>query len=138
MCVSAPTGSGKTLAYVLPLLHVLNRVVVRRLRALIVLPTQNLADQVKQVFDTYSRGMSVQIGLTTGQQTFTKEQEMPTESRGVDILITTPGRLVDHVTSTGGFSLDNVRFLIIDEADRLSPTLIICENSTFRNEDSRS
>ena len=119
VCVSAPTGSGKTLAYVLPLLHVLNRVVVRRLRALIILPTQNLADQVKQVFDTYSRGLSVQIGLTTGQQTFTKEQEMLTESRGVDILITTPGRLVDHVTSTGGFSLDNVRFLIIDEADRL-------------------
>ena len=128
VCVSAPTGSGKTLAYVLPIIQCMQQVVVRRLRALVILPTRDLASQVSHVFHTFSKGTNVKVGLVTGQQRFTKEQQMLVvqcqvdggeKESLVDILVTTPGRLVDHVTSTPGFSLKHVRFIVIDEADRL-------------------
>ena len=124
ICVSAPTGSGKTLAYVLPLIQCLEKTVVRRLRALIILPTWDLAFQVSHVFHVFSHMTKVRVGIATGQQKFVKEQkalvkESPSSESLVDILVTTPGRLVDHVTSTPGFTLEHVRFLVIDEADRL-------------------
>jgi ATP-dependent RNA helicase DDX51/DBP6 len=121
ICVSAPTGSGKTLAYVLPLIQCLERTVVRRLRALVILPTWDLAFQVSRVFHMFSHVTKVRVGIATGQQNFAKEQKtLVKDSESlVDILVTTPGRLVDHVTSTQGFILEHVRFLVIDEADRL-------------------
>lgn len=128
VCVSAPTGSGKTLAYVVPVVEILRPRVVVRLRALVILPTRDLVSQVRETFDQFTKGTNLNVGIATGQHSFAHEQAMivgdvKEDLRGgqskVDILITTPGRLVDHVNSTKGFTLQHLRFLIIDEADRL-------------------
>ncbi|KAG0337383.1 ATP-dependent RNA helicase dbp6 [Podila horticola] len=135
LCVSAPTGSGKTLAYVLPIIEILSQRVVTRLRALVVLPTRDLCVQVKETFDTFVKGTDLKIATSTGQNSFAHEQGVlagdnhstvtgtPEDSWGghsrVDVLITTPGRLIDHIKSTPNFTLQHLRFLVIDEADRL-------------------
>ena len=75
LCVSAPTGSGKTLAYVLPIVQSLMGRVVCHLRALVLLPTKDLANQVKQVFDSFTSGTKVKVGLASGTKSFAKEQE---------------------------------------------------------------
>ncbi|KAJ1960147.1 ATP-dependent RNA helicase dbp6, partial [Dispira parvispora] len=128
LCVSAPTGSGKTLAYVLPLVEKLQTRVVARLRAVVVVPTRDLAAQVKATFDQYTSDSALQVGLATGQHTFAQEQKMLCDTDGpllvggaslVDILVCTPGRLVDHLANTRNFTLQHLEFLVIDEADRL-------------------
>ncbi|KAF9130619.1 ATP-dependent RNA helicase dbp6 [Mortierella sp. 14UC] len=134
LCVSAPTGSGKTLAYVLPIIEILSQRVVTRLRALVVLPTRDLCIQVKETFETFVKGTDLKIATSTGQNSFAHEQTMlvgethslPNNSTRVlgghsrvDVLITTPGRLIDHIKSTPNFTLQHLRFLVIDEADRL-------------------
>ncbi|KAL1937460.1 hypothetical protein VTO73DRAFT_13183 [Trametes versicolor] len=128
LCVSAPTGSGKTLAYVLPIVEVLSARIVTRLRALIVLPTRDLVVQVRETFEAVAKGRGLKIGTATGQHSFAHEQSQLVAERGsdlqggsskVDVLICTPGRLMDHITGTPNFSLQHLRFLVIDEADRL-------------------
>ncbi|KAF9048459.1 P-loop containing nucleoside triphosphate hydrolase protein [Panaeolus papilionaceus] len=127
LCVSAPTGSGKTLAYVLPIIETLSVRVVTRLRALIVLPTRDLVSQVRETFETLSKGTGLKVGTATGQHSFNHEQSQLVQttssvqggSSKVDILICTPGRLIDHIVGTPNFSLQHLRFLVIDEADRL-------------------
>ncbi|RPD61095.1 DEAD-domain-containing protein [Lentinus tigrinus ALCF2SS1-7] len=128
LCVSAPTGSGKTLAYVLPIVEVLSSRIVTRLRALVVLPTRDLVIQVRETFEAVAKGRGLRIGTATGQHSFAHEQsqlvaERATDLQGgsskVDILICTPGRLIDHLHGTPNFSLQHLRFLVIDEADRL-------------------
>ncbi|PPQ69692.1 hypothetical protein CVT26_001651 [Gymnopilus dilepis] len=128
VCVSAPTGSGKTLAYVLPIIETLSERVVTRLRALIVLPTRDLVTQVRETIEVLSKGTKLRIGTATGQHSFAHEQSQLVQdqtdvlyggSSKVDILICTPGRLIDHIVGTPNFSLQHLRFLVIDEADRL-------------------
>ncbi|KAG0302575.1 ATP-dependent RNA helicase dbp6 [Dissophora globulifera] len=133
LCVSAPTGSGKTLAYVLPIIEILSQRVVTRLRALVVLPTRDLCVQVKETFDTFVKGTDLKIATSTGQNSFAHEQHVLVGEKyttpqsklllgghsRVDVLITTPGRLIDHIKSTPNFTLQHLRFLVIDEADRL-------------------
>ncbi|KAF8627991.1 hypothetical protein AX15_004118 [Amanita polypyramis BW_CC] len=128
VCVSAPTGSGKTLAYAIPIVEILSSRVVTRLRALIILPTRDLVVQVRETFEAISKGRGLKIGTATGQHSFALEQsrlvaDQSLHLRGgsskVDILICTPGRLMDHLNGTPNFSLQHVRFLVIDEADRL-------------------
>lgn len=75
ICVSAPTGSGKTLAYVLPIVQSLLRRVVCHLRALVILPTKDLANQVKQVFEMFTDGTNLRVGLASGSKSFSKDQE---------------------------------------------------------------
>lgn len=75
ICVSAPTGSGKTLSYVVPIVQTLARHKVCLLQALILLPTKDLACQVKQVFDVLIEGTSLKVGLACGNKAFAKEQE---------------------------------------------------------------
>ena len=75
ICVSAPTGSGKTLAYVLPIVQSLLQRVVCHLRALIILPTKDLANQVKQVFELFTEGTNLRVGLASGSKSFLKDQE---------------------------------------------------------------
>ncbi|KAF8734249.1 DEAD box helicase family, partial [Rhizoctonia solani] len=131
-CVSAPTGSGKTLAYVVPITEILSTRIVTRLRALVVLPTRELAMQVRETFDIVSKGRGLKIAIATGQHSFAHEQSQlvlvsppsaihpsPQYHSKVDILICTPGRLTDHLHGTPGFTLEHLRFLVIDEADRL-------------------
>ncbi|KAL6423056.1 hypothetical protein ACFW04_010500 [Cataglyphis niger] len=124
-CVSAPTGSGKTLAYVLPIVQELQTRLIPKIRCLIVLPVQELAAQVHKVMITYTSHTNLKVGLLSGAFSFEQEQNsiIKKTERGkylstVDIIIATPGRLVDHILKTPGFSFDSLRFLVIDEADR--------------------
>ncbi|THH07154.1 hypothetical protein EW145_g3572 [Phellinidium pouzarii] len=130
VCASAPTGSGKTLAYVIPIVEILSSRIVTRLRALVVLPTRDLVVQVQETFEAISKGRGLKIGVATGQHSFAHEQAqfvgainhcklISGGTSKVDILICTPGRLIDHLTATPGFTLQHLRFLVIDEADRL-------------------
>ena len=75
ICVSAPTGSGKTLAYVLPIIQSLLQRVVCHLRALVILPTKDLANQVKQVFEMFTEETKLKVGLASGSKSFLKDQE---------------------------------------------------------------
>ncbi|NWX24958.1 DDX51 helicase, partial [Aegotheles bennettii] len=125
ICVSAPTGSGKTLSFVIPIVQVLLDRVVCQVRALVVLPTKELAQQVSKVFNIYTDGTGLKVVLITGQKSFAKEQEMLVQKKVMgycslaDIIVATPGRLTDHISQTPGFSLTQLRFLIVDEADRM-------------------
>ena len=130
VCVSAPTGSGKTLAFVVPILQALSRRVVVRVRALVVLPVNDLAFQVYKVFAAHAACLGLKVGLAVSGhgQSLTKERaSLVARSHAssgvyrskVDILVATPGRLVDHLRTTPGFSLRYLRFLVIDEADRM-------------------
>ncbi|XP_059719349.1 ATP-dependent RNA helicase DDX51 [Haemorhous mexicanus] len=125
ICVSAPTGSGKTLSFVIPIVQVLLDRVVCHVRALAVLPTKELAQQVSKVFNVYTDGTGLKVVLITGQKSFAKEQEMLVQKKVTgycslaDIVVATPGRLTDHINQTPGFSLAQLRFLIVDEADRM-------------------
>uniref|UniRef100_A0A665WMT8 ATP-dependent RNA helicase n=1 Tax=Echeneis naucrates TaxID=173247 RepID=A0A665WMT8_ECHNA len=125
ICVSAPTGSGKTLAFVIPITQVLMERVVCEVRALAVLPTKDLAEQVYKVFMSYAEGTTLRVAMLAGQRSFAAEQALLSEQRGnrrrslVDIVVATPGRLVDHINKNSGLCLDHLRFLIIDEADRM-------------------
>ncbi|XP_018568466.1 probable ATP-dependent RNA helicase Dbp73D [Anoplophora glabripennis] len=126
ICVSAPTGSGKTLAYVLPVIQALKRYTVKKIRALVILPTQDLASQVFKAFRSYSQNTNIDVTLVTGKNPFHVEQnQLVTENTAfgllskVDILLCTAGRLVDHIKLTKGFTLHDLEFLIIDEADRV-------------------
>ena len=122
----AQTGSGKTLAFAIPIVQVLLNRRITRLRALIVLPTRDLANQVKTCFESLTFGSNLVVGFAVGSSSFTNEQSGLVDEKSplqwaskVDILIATPGRLLDHLSSTKGFSLKHVEFLVMDEADRL-------------------
>ncbi|XP_043203532.1 ATP-dependent RNA helicase DDX51-like [Amphibalanus amphitrite] len=124
LCVSAPTGSGKTLAFVLPLVQALRGAVVRRVRALAVLPTQALAAQVAAVFRQYAADTPLCVRLLGGDTVARERRKLVAAGpRGplslADIVVSTPGRLMDHINSTEGFSLAHLRYLVIDEADRV-------------------
>ncbi|KAF4323754.1 hypothetical protein JM18_000757 [Phytophthora kernoviae] len=133
ICISAPTGSGKTLTYVVPIIQRLLPRVVCRVRALIVLPSRDLAVQVHQIVQQFCKDTPLKCGLAIGQSNFTAEQnalvgEVTSRSISsttdgghslVDILVATPGRLVDHLEQTPGFTLQHLQIMIVDEADRL-------------------
>ncbi|KAL0979455.1 hypothetical protein UPYG_G00185310 [Umbra pygmaea] len=129
ICVSAPTGSGKTLAFVIPVIQALMERVVCVVRVLVVLPTKELAQQVWKVFSLYAEGTGLKVVMVAGQKSFTTEQATLSENRNgighsmADIVVATPGRLVDHINKNDGFNLEHLRFLIIDEADRMIDSL---------------
>ncbi|RLN66521.1 hypothetical protein BBJ29_006140 [Phytophthora kernoviae] len=110
ICISAPTGSGKTLTYVVPIIQRLLPRVVCRVRALIVLPSRDLAVQVHQIVQQFCKDTPLNRSISS------------TTDGGhslVDILVATPGRLVDHLEQTPGFTLQHLQIMIVDEADRL-------------------
>jgi superfamily II DNA/RNA helicase len=114
----AQTGTGKTAAFVLPMLTMLEkgRARARMPRTLILEPTRELAAQVKESFDKYGAGQKLNVALLIGGVSFGDQDSKLT--RGVDVLIATPGRLLDH-TERGGLLLTGVELLVIDEADRM-------------------
>src|SRR3984885_13734160 len=114
----AQTGTGKTAAFVLPMLTILEkgRARARMPRTLILEPTRELAAQVKENFDRYGAGQKLNVALLIGGVSFVDQDTNTT--RGVDVLIATPGRLLDH-TERGGLLLTGVELLVIDEADRM-------------------
>src|SRR3569833_1620414 len=114
----AQTGTGKTAAFVLPMLTLLEkgRARARMPRTLILEPTRELAAQVKEQFDKYGAGQKLNVALLIGGVSFGDQDSKLT--RGVDVLIATPGRLLDH-TERGGLLLTGVKQKNNDEADRM-------------------
>lgn len=114
----AQTGTGKTAAFVLPMLHRLaqGRARARMPRSLILCPTRELAAQVAENFDTYGADLKLSMALLIGGVSF-KDQEKKL-MRGVDVLVATPGRLIDQF-ERGKILLTSVEVFVIDEADRM-------------------
>jgi superfamily II DNA/RNA helicase len=114
----AQTGTGKTAAFVLPMLTMLEqgRARARMPRTLILEPTRELAAQVAESFARYGKNHKLNVALLIGGVSFGDQDSKL--MRGVDVLIATPGRLLDH-TERGGLLLTGVELLIIDEADRM-------------------
>ncbi|KFX70051.1 RNA helicase [Pseudomonas taeanensis MS-3] len=117
--VIAQTGSGKTAAFVLPML---NRLLGdgaaqprMSLRAVILLPTRELAQQTLKEVERFAQFTFIKAGLITGGEDFKQQAAM---LRRVDILIGTPGRLIEHANA-GNLPLDEVEVLVLDEADRM-------------------
>ncbi|CAM4820888.1 unnamed protein product [Rotaria magnacalcarata] len=126
ICVSSPTGSGKTLTYVVPLLQCIRKRVIRAIRIVILLPVQDLAEQVFNVVNQMGNKLQLKTALLAGQHSFEDEQKLlvkqqlnGTWTSWIDIIVCTPGRLVEHISRTPGFSLTHLRYLVIDEADRI-------------------
>ncbi|KAK9464745.1 P-loop containing nucleoside triphosphate hydrolase protein [Lipomyces arxii] len=116
--VNAATGSGKTLAYGIPIVEALSNRIVPRIRAVVILPTKPLVQQVRAVLETLARGTSLRTMALRSDRPLAEEQTS-LSNLIPDIVITTPGRLVDHVRLTPSFDLQSLRYIVIDEADRL-------------------
>jgi superfamily II DNA/RNA helicase len=114
----AQTGTGKTAGFTLPMIEILaaGRAKARMPRSLILEPTRELAAQVSDNFETYGKHHKLSMALLIGGVSFT-DQEAKLD-RGVDVLIATPGRLLDHI-GRGRILLNDVKILVIDEADRM-------------------
>lgn len=114
----AQTGTGKTASFTLPMITLLarGRARARMPRSLVLCPTRELAAQVAENFDTYTKHLKLTKALLIGGVSF-KEQEALID-RGVDVLIATPGRLLDHF-ERGKLLLTGVQIMVVDEADRM-------------------
>jgi ATP-dependent RNA helicase RhlE len=115
---SAQTGTGKTAAFLLPILQRLAAGQTRGavLRALILVPTRELAEQVMESARTYGRHLSVTTAAVYGGVGM--EPQTRALSRGVDIVVATPGRLLDHM-ERGHVDFSRIEVLVLDEADRM-------------------
>ncbi|MDF2797863.1 MAG: box helicase [Devosia sp.] len=114
----AQTGTGKTASFVLPMLTLLEngRARARMPRTLILEPTRELAAQVAENFEKYGKNHRITMALIIGGVSF--EDQNKKLDRGVDVLIATPGRLLDQI-DRGRILLTGVEILVIDEADRM-------------------
>jgi superfamily II DNA/RNA helicase len=114
----AQTGTGKTAAFVLPMIHKLGqgRAKARMPRSLILEPTRELAAQVAEQFEKYGSGYKLNMALLIGGVSFGDQEKKL--NAGADVLIATPGRLMDHF-GRGGLLMTGVQMLVIDEADRM-------------------
>ena len=114
----AQTGTGKTASFTLPMIERLSRgrAKARMPRSLILAPTRELADQVADNVKTYTKNHKLTMALLIGGVAFEPQKRLI--DQGVDILIATPGRLLDLV-ERGGLMLMGIEILVIDEADRM-------------------
>ncbi|MCA0856708.1 DEAD/DEAH box helicase [Phaeobacter italicus] len=114
----AQTGTGKTASFTLPMITLLarGRARARMPRSLVLCPTRELAAQVAENFDTYTKHLNLTKALLIGGVSF-KEQDALID-KGVDVLIATPGRLLDHF-ERGKLILSDVKVMVVDEADRM-------------------
>ncbi|WP_118132571.1 DEAD/DEAH box helicase [Oceanicella sp. SM1341] len=114
----AQTGTGKTASFTLPMITILaqGRAKARMPRSLILCPTRELAAQVAENFEIYGKHHRLSMALLIGGVSF-KDQDKLID-RGVDVLIATPGRLLDHF-ERGKLMLTGVQIMVVDEADRM-------------------
>lgn len=114
----AQTGTGKTAAFTLPMIDRLaaGRAKARMPRALVIAPTRELADQVASSFEKYAKGQKLSWALLIGGVSFSDQEQKL--DRGVDVLIATPGRLLDHF-ERGKLLMTGVQIMVVDEADRM-------------------
>ncbi len=114
----AQTGTGKTGSFIMPLAEILSsgKSKSRMPRSLILAPTRELAMQVAEEFNFINKFLKLQMALLIGGVSFTEQDNKL--AKGVDVLIATPGRLIDHM-ERGKVIIKDVKILIIDEADRM-------------------
>lgn len=116
----AQTGTGKTAAFGLPLIHLLNQVgtkpAPKTVRGLILAPTRELANQIATSLRTFTNGSHLKIGLVVGGMSINAQAERL--RKGTDIVIATPGRLLDHL-NRGTVTLGETQHLVLDEADQM-------------------
>lgn len=114
----AQTGTGKTASFTLPMIEILagGRAKARMPRSLILTPTRELAAQIAENFDTYGRHSKLTKALLVGGVSM--EDQVRLLERGVDVLIATPGRMLD-LFERGRILLTDIKILVIDEADRM-------------------
>ena len=114
----AQTGTGKTASFVLPMITLLGqgRARARMPRSLVLAPTRELAAQVAENFETYAKHTKLTKALLIGGVAFGEQDKLI--DRGVDVLIATPGRLLDHF-ERGKLLLTGVQIMVVDEADRM-------------------
>ncbi len=112
----AQTGTGKTAAFTLPILHRLRAGARGRLRALILTPTRELAQQIGESLRAYGRHLRLDSAVVHGGVGHSPQEEKL--RRGVDILVATPGRLLDHM-GRGYVDFRSLEVLVLDEADRM-------------------
>ncbi|KAH9414812.1 ATPdependent RNA helicase [Dermatophagoides pteronyssinus] len=121
--IKSVTGSGKTLAYAIPLVHSLQLIQPKITRsdglfALIILPTRELAIQTYDCIDRLLNPFRrMVVGILIGGEK--KKSEKARIRKGLNILVTTPGRLLDHINRTKNLNIEKLKWLVIDEADRL-------------------
>lgn len=120
ICACAQTGSGKTLAFLLPILErlVFAPLVARKsTKALIISPTRELAVQIFKVAEQLAKHcprLKIQLAAG-GLDLSSQEASLRTNP---DIVVATPGRLIDHLSNVPNFSLDRIEYLVLDEADK--------------------
>ena len=114
----AQTGTGKTASFTLPMITLLGRgrARARMPRSLVLCPTRELAAQVAENFDTYAKHTRLTKALLIGGVSMRDQEQLI--DRGVDVLIATPGRLLDHF-ERGNLLLQGVQIMVVDEADRM-------------------
>ncbi|MGB0956566.1 MAG: DEAD/DEAH box helicase [Panacagrimonas sp.] len=115
---AAQTGTGKTAAFTLPMLQLLSGTAhgAGQVRALVLVPTRELATQVGDAVAGYGRALNMRYSVMFGGVGY--HPQIKTLRRGVDILVATPGRLLDHVNQ-GNLDLSRIEFFVLDEADRM-------------------
>src|SRR2546429_1156025 len=112
---SAQTGTGKTAAFALPILSQLG-VHQHATRFLVLEPTRELAAQVETAIRDFARFTNLRVTVVFGGVGYERQRKALRE--GVDVIVATPGRLLDHL-GQGTCKLDHVKFLVLDEADRM-------------------
>ena len=117
VCCRAPTGSGKTLAFGLPLLTNCKPAHPNYPTALIVTPTRELAEQISKVLEPLAKQTKLSVLAIYGGTSYGKQRQRL--GKGVDIVVATPGRLID-LMENGTIHLDDVNAVVLDEADRMA------------------
>ncbi|MDO8260785.1 MAG: DEAD/DEAH box helicase, partial [Candidatus Magasanikbacteria bacterium] len=114
---TAQTGTGKTAAFGIPMLQRLRNVTpeARVVRGVIISPTRELSIQIYEDIQSYAKNMSLNIAVFVGGKDLDTQQKILKE--GVDIIIATPGRIMEHVEK--GLNLSHVEIFVLDEADRM-------------------
>ncbi|WP_077343090.1 DEAD/DEAH box helicase [Pseudocolwellia agarivorans] len=113
----AQTGTGKTAAFTLPILHhLLSQKTTRTVKALVLTPTRELAQQVFKNIETYAKYTDIKSVLVYGGVSIKPQTDAI--NAGADIIVATPGRLLDHLIN-GSLTLSDLQYLVFDEADRM-------------------
>jgi ATP-dependent RNA helicase RhlE len=114
----AQTGTGKTAAFAIPIIHKLStsRPKSKSPRCIVLAPTRELAEQIKDAFESIGVGSNIRITAILGG--LEQDKQIKELQRGTDVIVATPGRVFD-LRSQGHLSLDSIQFLVLDEADRM-------------------
>ena len=120
LIAAAKTGSGKTLAFLIPVIELMSKLKIGHKNgttAIIISPTRELALQTFKVLQSLMKNFSQTYGLVMGGKR--KDEEAQKLAKGVNILVATPGRLLDHMNTTENFKYSDLKCLVIDEADKI-------------------